>query len=163
MHASKLMAVAVISLFVVGACAGSGGTPAPSATTAPTRGTADPCTLLTRADIKTAIGIDYGPSFADDYGHRRWVAGTGTVDEGKGMVTVSFASAGATLASVKAKSFGGADLTVRGHPVYWDAFAGGPSLWVDLGTSVLVVGLDPLPTGGQAMVQHLAELAIAKL
>jgi hypothetical protein len=162
--ASKLMAAAVVSLFVAGACGSSGGTPTSAPTTAPAGGTADPCTLLTQADIKTATGVDYGPSVADSYGHCRWFFGTSTVDEGKGTVTVSFASTGTTLASVKSgPGSGGVDLTVRGHPAYWDAVPFGPSIWVDLGTSVLVIGIDPLPVGGQAMAQRMAELAVAKM
>lgn len=173
-QASKQMAAALVSLFVVAACGGSGGTPtsAPAATTAgggatttPAGGTADPCTLLTQADIKAAIGVDYGASVADGYGHCRWFFGTSMVDEGKGMVTVSFASTGTTLASVKAGPFaGGTDTTVSGHPAYLNLSAvSQPSIWVDLGTSVLVVGINPVPVGGQAIAQHLAELAVAKL
>jgi hypothetical protein len=171
--ASKLMTAAVVPLFVVAACGGSGGTPtsAPAATTAgggattaPAGGTADPCSLLTQADIKTATGADYGPSVADPYGHCRWFFGTSTVNEGKGAVTVSFASAGTTLASIKSGAFaGGVDLTVRGHPAYWSPADYGPGIWVDLGTSVLVVGIDPVPAGGQAMAQHMAELAVARI
>ena len=173
MQASKLMAAAVVSLFVVGACGGSGGTPTSApvattagggATTAPAGGTADPCTLLTQGDIKTATGVDYGASVADGYGHCRWFAGTATVDEGKGMVTVSFASTGTTLGSIKSGPFaGGVDTTVSGHPAYWYSGDVQPGIWVDLGTSVLVVGINPVPVGGQAMAQHLAELAVAKL
>lgn len=172
MRASKLTAAGVVSLFVVGGCGGSGGTPTSAvataaearASTAPTRATADPCGLLTQADIKTATGTGYGPSVADSYGHCRWFAGTGTVDDGTGMVSVFFASTGTTLESLKSGvTAGGVDVTVSGHPAYWDAVSFGPSIWVDLGTSVLVIGLDPLPVGGQAMVQHLAEVAVAKL
>ena len=173
MQASKLMAAAVVSLFVVGACGGSGGTPTSApvattagggATTAPAGGTADPCTLLTQGDIKTATGVDYGASVADNYGHCRWFAGTSMVDEGKGMVTVSFAPTGTTLASIRSGPFsGGVDTTVSGHPAYWSPYDAGPSIWVDLGTSVLVVGIDPVPAGGEAIAEHLAELAVAKL
>jgi hypothetical protein len=173
-QASKVMAAAVVSLFVVAACGGSGGTPttAPAATTtgggattAPAGGTADPCTLLTQGDIKTAIGVDYGVSVADSYGHCRWFAGTSTVDEGKGMVTVFFASTGTTLESIKSGAFaGGVDTTVSGHPAYWSPLDAQPSIWVDLGTSVLVVSIDPVPSGGgQAVFEHLAELAVAKM
>jgi hypothetical protein len=76
---------------------------------------------------------------------------------------VFFASPGTTLASVKSNAFGAVDLTVGGHPAVWDGFAGGPSLWVDLGTSVLVVGTEYSPASDQANAQHLAELAVAKL
>jgi hypothetical protein len=172
-QASKLMAAAVVWLFVVAACSGSGGTPTSTpaattagvgATTAATSGNPDPCTLLTRADIKTATGVDYGPSVADSYGKCRWFAGTATVDEGNGMVTVSFAPAGTTLASIKSGPFsGGDDTTVNGHPAYWTSYAAGPSIYVDLGTSVLVVGIDPPPVGARDMAQHMAELAVAKL
>jgi Protein of unknown function (DUF3558) len=170
---SKLMAATVVSLFFVAACAGSGGTPtsAPPATTegggataAPTSRTADPCTLLTQADIKAATGVDYGPSVADGYGHCQWFFGTSMVNEGKGAVTVSFASTGTTLESIKAGPFaGGVDTTVSGHPAYWSPMDAGPGIWVDLGTSVLVVGIDPVPAGGQAIAEHLAALAVAKL
>lgn len=158
MKASKLMAAA-LSLFVAAACGAVGGGP----TTAPSRATADPCTLLTQADIRTATGSDYGVGVPDSYGHCRWFFGTSTVDEGNGMVTVFFASAGTTLASVKSGAAGGDDATVSGHPAYWDAVPFGPSMWVDLGTSVLAVGIDPLPVGGKAMAQRLAELAVAKV
>ena len=179
------MAAAVTSIFVVAAC-GSGGAPAsapaattagggpttvPAATTAgggpttaPAATHADPCTLLTQADIKTATGSDYGVGVPDSYGHCRWFFGNSTVDEGKGMVAVYFAAAGTTLDSVKSGTpSAGVDLTVSGHPAYWDGISFGPSIWVDLGTSILVVGLDPLPLGGQAMVQRMAELAVARL
>jgi hypothetical protein len=172
-HASKLIAAAVVSLFVVAACGGSGGTPTSAppattagagATTAANSGNPDPCTLLTRADIKTATGVDYGPSVADSYGKCRWFAGTSTVDEGKGMVTVSFAPTGTTLGSVKSGPFsGGDDTTVSGHPAYWTSYAAGPSIYVDLGTSVLVVGIDPPPVGAKGMAERMAELALAKL
>jgi len=172
-RALNLMAAAVVSVFVVAACGGSGGTPAsaPVATTAgggaattPAGGTADPCTLLTQGDIKRATGVDYGRSVADGYGHCRWFAGGSLVDEGKGAVTVSFAPAGTTLGSIKSGPFaGGVDTTVSGHPAYWYSGDVQPGIWVDLGTSVLVVGLNPVPADGQAVAQHLAELAVAKL
>lgn len=165
MQTSKLMAAAIVSLFVVGACGGTGGTPTSApVTTTPAGGTADPCTLLTQADIKSATGVDYGQSVADSYGSCRWFFGTSTVDEGKGMVTVSFASTGTTLASIKSGPFGGGvDLTVSGHPAYWYGGDVQPGIWVDLGASVLVVGINPVPAGGQAIAQHLAEFAVAKL
>jgi hypothetical protein len=170
--ASKLMVAAVVSWFVLGACAGSGATPtsSPAATTAggaatpaPAAQHPDSCTLLTAADIKTATGTAWGPGVADGYGHCNWYAGTSTVDEGNGGVSLWFASGGTTLASVRSgPAAGGVDLTVSGHPAYWSGgeFSG---MWVDLGTSVLVLTINPVPVGGQAMVQHMAELAVAKL
>ena len=38
-----------------------------------------------------------------------------------------------------------------------------PGIWVDLGTSVLVVGINPVPVGAQAIAEHLAAFAIARL
>lgn len=157
MRASRQVTAALFAMILVAACSATGGTPAP--TPAATR--ADPCTLLTQAEIKSATGTDSGPAVADTYGHCRWLLGGSAVDEGKGMISVSFAPPTDTLASIKAHSFGGADMTISGHPAYWDTAAMGATMYVDLGTSVLVVGFDA--PGGPEMAQKLAEVVIAKL
>ena len=189
MRSSKLLAVSSLLLIVVAACGGSGGTPtngpaattlgggatdAPSATqagveptaagggatTGPGVGTGDPCAALTLADLKAAFNVDYGAGVLA-YGQCTFQPA-----KGSGITVVVNYPTGMTLATIKASFTGGVGSTVGGHDAYWDPTAGGDGIggiWVDLGTSILSIAITPVPSDGQAIAQHLGDLAVARM
>jgi hypothetical protein len=117
------------------------------------------CALLSLADIKTAIGIDFPAGAVDDTGACVWEVTTDTYNN----LTVAN-DAKTAFTAIKAGFPGGTDLTIGGHPAYMGV--AGPtlqSLWVDLGTTVLTVIIAPAPADAQATVQRLAEAALAKM
>ena len=175
--------LAVLAVIGAAACGGSGGTPttAPNATTTggqptaagggptapvggeatkgPGVGTADSCTALSLADIKTATGLDYPAGVADSTGQCAWEITTGTYNN----LSLWFDTS-TKFADIKAGFPGGTDTTIGGHPAY--VGVSGTilqSLWVDLGSSVLSITIAPAPADAQAVVKKLAELALAKM
>jgi len=143
---------------------GASATPAPStaASNPPASiGAVDPCSLFTQADIKAALGKDYGAGVPDAYGQCTWLAGTATVNNGSGQI-VATVQANA-LDFIKTSFSGGVDLTVSGHAAYWNPTSGLQSLWVDVSGSVLVLSFDPVGADTQAAAQKLAEIALTHL
>ena len=176
MRSPKLKLVAMLAALVVGACGGSGGTPTSGpnatttggqptaagggATTKPGGGTTDPCAALSPADIKTVTGIDYPAGEASPYGMPscRWSVSKPPYNsvEVEVVTTDSFAT-------FKAAFPGGTDTTVSGKTAYWIDNSSAETIWVDLGGSVLKIGISPVPADGQVTVKRLAEIAIAKM
>ena len=175
MRPSKLTAAVVLDTLVsVAACGGSGGSPTngPASTqaagqptaagggpTAATGGDRDQCALLSLADIKTAVGIDYPAGVVDTTGLCNWTATGGTYSS----VSVGIDSK-TTYAATKAGFPGGTETTVSGHPAYGLSGSILETIWVDLGGgSVLTVIVAPAPENAPAVVKQLAEAAIAKM
>jgi len=135
------------------------GTPAPVAD--PVAVAKEMCTLLTPADIKTATGADYGAGVPDEFGNCIWRVGSATVNDGKGQVAASISPA--TLENIKGMFAGGTDLTVGGHPAYWNPGDGLGAIWVDVDGRVLAIALSPIPDDGGTLAAKLAEVAVGRM
>lgn len=185
MRSSKLVAVAAIAIFALGACGGTGAaptgggiailTPAPGTTPAPaaTSGEAtaagpatsaaavDTCALLSPDDLQTATGIDYGPGVVDVVGQCVWT------DQGSDQGIVVLFVQEVPLDFIKTTFAGGEETTVAGQAAYWNPTEGLQSLWVDAGGGrTLVLSFPKSPGLGPedlANAQKLAEIALGNL
>ena len=150
---------------------GAVATTAPVAATAPAGGTTAPagagnlCSLLTPADLSTAIGQTYLPGMLDAAGQCNWNTDESGVNSGNLVIA---AIQQEPLSYVQSSyGTGGVATTVNGHAAFWNPTTGLQSMWVDIGNgNVLVLSFprsSDLPASFQAKAQHLAEVAVGNM
>jgi hypothetical protein len=186
MRISKLSTVAAIAL-AVAACGGGGGaatgganpTNAPAGATADAGGGATPtaaavagtpaapavvaaelCATLSAADLKTATTKAYSAGVPDDFGSCTWTFTGETSSDGSRIFA---AIQDATLDYIKGAFAGGTDLTVAGHPAYWNLLQDTGSVWVDVNGRLFVLSISPGTADSQASMVALAGVAAPKL
>ena len=150
--------------------AGAATTPAPTAvptavpaTAAAPAGAADPCALLTPADLKTVTGQDYGAGTYDGYSACVWDFPGANANTGN---AIAASVPDQSLATIKGAFPGGVDVTISGHAAYWNPVQGLQTIWVDLGARTLAVTFLSSRTLGpddQVAAQKLAEIAVGKM
>jgi hypothetical protein len=185
MQSLKSVVMTTLTIIAVAACSGSGAatnapagptaavpsdaaatpptTEAPAATAAASAAAVDVCGLLSPADLKSAIGKDYGAGVADAYAGCAWNVGTSGVNQGD---LVYGAIQDQRLDFIKSSFPGGVDATVSGHAAYWNPAQGLSSMWVDVGGRLFILSFprsEDLTAEYQAIAQKLAEIAVAKL
>ncbi len=162
---------AAATAVVTAAPAGGAATAAPAGGTIPTAapttapaGAVDLCSLLSPADFKTVTGKDYGAGVLDPAGQCNWNTDASGVNSGELIVA---ALQTVDLPFIKSSFVGGVDVTVGGHPAYWNPTIGLQSMWVDVGGgNVLVLSFPTSRTLGpddQVIAQKLAEIAVGKM
>lgn len=175
----KLAGMAALLMVLIAACGGStpppsaapNTTPGPVGTTAtltlppvaatnpPVGGTIDVCSLLSTSDLNAATGKVYraGTSNTADF-DCRW-------DTAEGDLIIAYIQANPFGFNFHKDNTpaGGVDLTVNGHPAFYNAFqsnALSSTLWVDLGGGR---EFSVWYTDSQAIATQLAEIAVSKL
>jgi len=129
------------------------------AASAPAGAASDPCTLLSAADLNTVTGAKYATGAYDaTYKWCEWI------DKDGGDVILAISDN--PFATVKGTLTQGVDLTVSGHPAFWDPESGVRSMLVDLGGKTLELSFPKASSDGdvdQTMAQKLAEIAVGKM
>jgi len=139
-----------------------GATPAASTTGG---GTADLCSLLTPADLKTATGKTYLAGTLDAYGQCNWNTDATGVNSGDLVIAALQAE---PLSFIKSSfGTGGTDATVGGHAAFWNPTLGLQSMWIDVGGGNLLVLSFPrssdLTAADGTAAQALAEIAVSHM
>lgn len=189
MHLPKLAGTAVLSLTLIAACGapssptiGPGVTLAPVATPAPNAtptpppavatnppvgGTVDVCSLLTPAELSSALGETFAAGVPSENipGLCTW-----NIEGETGPASVAAHAnpeAYSVVHSFMAIQDGAVELTVSGHAAFYNPKEFYNSLWVDiggLGTFVLSFPTDgDLEPSHQAIAVQLAEIALTRM
>lgn len=141
---------------------GSLGTPAAAGGSG---GTADICGLLTPAELSSATGKTYLAGSVDIAGQCQWNTNASGANSGDLIIAaVQPLDLGVTKSMF---GTGGTDVTVAGHPAFYNPGQGVNSLWVDIGGGNLLILSFPrsgdLDPSYQAIAVKLAEDALAKM
>ena len=136
---------------------------AAGSTLSPADAAAKLCSVVTAADVKKALGGDYGAGVADQYGLCTYRVGGVTANDGKGQLILALQYEPMSLIKSSFSS-GGSTTNVSGHDAFWNPSSGLQSLWVDVGNgALLVLSFDPITNDMQAAAEALATLIVGKL